>query len=85
MTNQDVLTKILHEVTGLSSGDIESMLFTCRAMHPGNLPKLDQELSEQDAEKLLHNLRSERAGILAWLVRGAVAVHKDIPSRETLN
>ncbi len=85
MTNQDVLTKVLHEVTGLSSEDIESMLFTCRAMHPGNLPKLDQELSEQEAERLLQKLRSERAGILAWLVRGAVAVHEDITSGATLN
>ena len=85
MTNQEILAKILHEATGLSSKDIESMLFTCRAMYPDSIPKLDQDLSEQEAEKLLQNLRSEQAGILAWLVRGAVAVHEDIVSGVVLN
>ena len=75
MTNKDVLIQILSEVSGKPKSEVESLFENIK----GNMPlgnKMDKELSDQDAEKLLSNLRKEKSGIMDWLIQGAKVMDK---------
>ena len=75
MTYADVLKTVLKEVAGLPADKIDFALNIAREKQPNS--KLDIELSPEEAERLLAELRKEGPGILAWLVRGAMEVFKN--------
>ena len=40
--------------------------------------KLEKELTDEEAQELLNNLRKEKAGILNWLLNAKAKVERDI-------
>lgn len=76
MTYADVFTQILHEVTGKPKKQVFELIDVVKTLHPDK-HNFDKELSDQQAEELLNNLRKEKEGILAWLVKGAVETQKN--------
>ena len=71
MTYGDILAQILSEVTGRSKDQVQDLLKIVDVKFSGQ-HKLDEELPEEKAEQLLNDLRKEKSGILAWLVRHAM-------------
>jgi len=69
VTNGDILVQILHEVSGRPRSVFEAILSHIKDQFPGQ-HKLDMVLSEKEAEQQLMDLRKEKAGILAWCLRG---------------
>ena len=70
MKRSEIFVRILHEATGRPVAELSSMLEAFRSGY-GNEDGFDQELSDTEAANLLAALRREKAGIVAWLVRGA--------------
>jgi hypothetical protein len=68
MKTSDIICKILSEVTGKPESDVRAIL--------DMIPMNDKELTDKEARELLTNLRKEKAGILAWLVRGRMQAEK---------
>jgi hypothetical protein len=68
MTYGEIMTTILSEVTGRPRSTFEPALKAARAMSPDH--RLNMELSPDEAQKLLADLRKEKAGILNWLIEG---------------
>lgn len=68
MTNQDVLVQILHEVTGRPKKQVRKIVEATRSALPDRGRKYDEHLPPAEAEQLLTSLRTEKEGILAWLV-----------------
>lgn len=71
MTYSDILTQILSEVTGKPKDQLNDLLEEFKKRFQGQ-HRLDEELPPDKAEQLLDNLRKEKSGILAWLVRGGL-------------
>ncbi len=82
MTNRDVMVQILHEVTGKPKKQVEKIVKALRFSLPDKCHKYDQRLTPDESEKLLTELRTEKEGILAWLVNGAMKDRLDLPGRE---
>lgn len=72
MTREEIFIKILSEVSGKPKQEIAELLSNFRKANPGG--KWDDVIPDNEAEKLLNDLRSEAPGILAWLVKGAMEV-----------
>lgn len=72
MTNQAIMIQILHEVTGKPKEDWRRILTNARAIYPELGKGFDRERPTTEAQELLQSLRKEKAGILAWLVEGAI-------------
>jgi len=65
MKRKDVMITVLSEVSGKSKEEVE------RTMPPQLLTaKMEEELSDEEAEKQLTELRKEKAGILNWMLAG---------------
>lgn len=75
MTNADVFCKILSETTGRPEKVFRAVL---AQLPPCSRGKLDEQVQDEDA--LLAQLRAEKAGILNWVVEGAVRAHRQIAS-----
>lgn len=75
MTYRDIFNQILSEVTGKSQDQIDDLWKAFLASNPGP-GRLDEELPDETAQKLLRDLRKDKAGILAWLADGSRKVHK---------
>lgn len=72
MTNQDIMIQILHEVTGKPKKEVRRMVKAVRSALKERGRGFDKERPAAEAEELLAKLRTEKEGILAWLVSGAV-------------
>lgn len=83
MTNQDVLVQILHEVTGKPIKQVRRIVKAVRSALPDRGRKYDQRLTPDESEKLLAELRTEKEGILAWLVNGAMKARSDMNPNAT--
>jgi hypothetical protein len=70
-TRADVFKTILTEVTGKPKSDISDLLAEFRKTFPGK-DKLDDEIPQQEYDRLLTKLRSEKPGILNWLIAGGL-------------
>ena len=70
MTYSEIFIQIISEVSGKPKQEITDLLSTFRKAHPGG--KWDNIIPDNDAEKLLTELRAETPGILKWLVEGAI-------------
>jgi hypothetical protein len=66
MTNADIICTILSETTGRPASTFWRILARIPAHKRGNL-----DAQCPDHEAVLATLRSERGGILSWLVLGA--------------
>jgi hypothetical protein len=76
MTYEDVLIQILSEVTGNSKSEVTDLMKIFKDRFPiGH--KLNEELPDDKAEKLINELRKEKAGILQWLIQGKMMVEKN--------
>lgn len=69
MTKADVFVQILHEVTGKSKEEVRTLLDEATAAT--GRAGFDEELTDEEAEQWLADLRKEKAGIMNWLLRGA--------------
>jgi len=76
MTYEDVLIQILSEVTGNPKNEVTDIMKIFKNRFPTG-HKLNEKLSEDEAEKMLNSLRKEKAGILRWLIKGKVMVDKN--------
>ena len=71
MTNKEVLLQIIAEASGKPVSDLKNMAFT-------GLPLLEKacemgvELSDEESEKLLNQLRGQLPGIRRWLHEGGL-------------
>jgi hypothetical protein len=72
MTRKEIFIQILSEVSGKSKQEIAELLSTFRKANPGG--EWDEVIPDNEAEKLLNDLRGEAPGILAWLIKGAMEV-----------
>jgi hypothetical protein len=70
MTYKKIFVQILSEVSGKSKKELNDTISSFHKFKPNN--NLDKELSYEESQKLLNQLRKEGPGILAWLVEGAV-------------
>lgn len=70
MTNRDILTTILSEVSGKTPSEIGAILRHVEATFPNSLNKLDVEVPDAEAEELLTALRREKSCILNWILQG---------------
>jgi hypothetical protein len=70
-TYADVLTQILHDVTGRPHVDVQALVNGI-AEGLGHRSRLQDPMTDAEADAWLTRLRQEKAGILAWLVRGTV-------------
>ncbi len=75
MTYGDVMVQILSEVTGKPKDQVGELLNIFKDSFPGQ-HRLDEDLPPEKADQLLNDLRKEKAGILAWLEKGAQEVNK---------
>jgi hypothetical protein len=71
MTYGDIFVQIVHEATGLTKQDIETVLRAALAAFPGRV-SFDQELTDQKAVYMLDSLRKDRSSILMWCVRAGL-------------
>jgi hypothetical protein len=83
MTCQDILLQILSEVTGLPQSRFKPAIEMSKALCLSH--QFDEELSPAEAEKLLKELRQEKAGILNWMIGGAVMANRNLPNRAKRN
>lgn len=72
MTNQDIMIQILHEVTGKPKKEVRRIVKALRSALKDKTREMDEERPAAEAEALLAKLRTEKEGILAWLVSGAM-------------
>ena len=68
MTNGDIMTTILAEVTGRPAVEVGAVVRTARLLSGAD--GLDVEVTDDDAARLLAALRAERSGILNWILAG---------------
>jgi hypothetical protein len=66
-TNADVFTTILSEVTGRPKTDVSDLLKAFRENNTAS-DKFDAEISQTQYDSLLAQLRTEKSGILNWLI-----------------
>lgn len=69
MTNADIIALILSEASGKSL-ELTKPLIGEMAKAFGSRTKLNDEVPEDEAQKLLAGLRQELPGIKAWLEEG---------------
>lgn len=65
MKNKDVLFTVLSEVTGKRIEQIRDGFPAAL-----NTPKMEEELTDDEASQLLDELRKEKSGILNWALNG---------------
>ena len=70
MTKADILIQIFAEVSGAPKQHVADPLSNVLRIHP--VPLWHESLTDSEAEELLHGLREEAPGILAWLIEGAM-------------
>lgn len=75
MTRADIFVQILSEVSGRPCREVAAILSEFRRSHPGGT--WDQVIPDDEAKKLITDLRKEAPGILAWLVEGARRVRRN--------
>jgi len=75
MTNRDIYCAIFSEASGKPKSDVETLVQAMTVITGAG--KLDEELPDDQAEKLLKALRSELPGIRHWLEQGAHLARKD--------
>lgn len=74
MKRRDIMIKILAEVTGRAERDVAELMDVLYAAKPKAAAALEEELPDDEAEKLMARMRAEGPGILARLMQGAVDV-----------
>jgi hypothetical protein len=75
MTREEIFIQIISEVSGLEKSKIKELLKLAAETYPRG--KLDEQVTDKEAEELLTKLRSEGSGILAKLVSGAMEVARN--------
>ena len=76
MTYDEIIVQVLSEATGKQKSEVTALFETVRDRFPiGH--NLSDELSNDKAEKLLNELREEKAGILKWLIDGELRIEKN--------
>lgn len=74
MTNREIMVQILSEVSGKSKKEISELFDIAGNKFPG--AKLNDEVPDHEAKKLMAKLREESSGILMWLTQGALEVER---------
>lgn len=69
MKRGDVIIQILHEVSGKPKEAVAAMLESFKATIPG-LHRFDEEISVEEGERLIVELRKEKDGIAKWIIDG---------------
>jgi|GEM_PF-3188123 hypothetical protein len=69
MKQGDIFIQIIHEVTGKPKEFAAEMLEIFKSMIPGPT-KFDEEISDEEAESLLIELRKEKEGIAKFIIDG---------------
>ena len=65
MKRKDVMITVLSEVSGKTKEEVDD------TMPPQLLTaKMEEEISDEEAERQLAELRKEKAGILNWMLTG---------------
>lgn len=72
MTKAEIFVQIISEVSGAPRQEVAELLSNILRVHP--VPALDEKIPDNEVEELLHGLREEAPGILAWLIEGAMSV-----------
>lgn len=80
MSNRDVMIQILTEVSGKPRGFVVMVINTVPWSE-----SFDRELSDDEAETLMGQLRQEKAGILNWLISGRQKALAKIQAGAMLN
>lgn len=81
MKHQDVMAQIFSEVTNKPVSYWADVLNGFKKAAPEARTGLEKELTQEEAETLLAQLRQEKAGILNWLIQGNIAARQKIASR----
>lgn len=70
MTHIDIMTQILHEVSGKPRDEIAAIVESGVTHFIPNPARLREEMPDEEAQRILSNLRKEKAGIWNWLLEG---------------
>lgn len=70
MTYIDLFTQILSEVTGQPKEYIRAMTIEFFGRAGANMDKLHRTIPPAEYDRLLAELRQEKEGIRAWLIKG---------------
>lgn len=71
MTRRDVFIQIMHEVSGKPKDFIKEIFDASLLLAPNSgQRKADEEISIEEYEQLLNELRKEKEGIRRWLIKG---------------
>lgn len=86
MTNLDVMTTILSEVTGRPAQQWRAAIRASVVASGRDIgdTELLTELPQDEADGLLRKLRRERSGVLNWLLQGAQAAQHTTHSERRL-
>lgn len=76
VTRGEIIIQILCEVSGRPKSELDGLADIIRRKAPNS--RWDESVSDDEAAKLITELRAEGPGILAWLVQGAASVHSHI-------
>jgi hypothetical protein len=69
MTCSDVFMQVLTEIAKEHREEVQELLETFQSTIPG-LNKFDKELSDDEAEQLLTDFRSDKVNVRIWLLQG---------------
>jgi hypothetical protein len=84
MKYRDVFIQILSEASGRPVDQGEDMLDSLLPFL-GSKHRFDDEISDQDGERLLTELRAELPGIRRWLAEGALSARQRIQDAASRN
>lgn len=76
MTYKDIIIQMLSEATGKPKNEFENVINMFKNVYPTG-HKLDDQLTQEQAENLLTKLRKNRESILAWYVKCSVDFNKN--------
>lgn len=80
MKNSEIMARALADASGVSLGDIQQLVSAASAtLPPGH--RLDDEVPEAEAARMLESFRRNQQGIRLWLLNGYVQAVASAPPR----
>jgi len=71
MTNAEIMTQVLSEVTGRPKAELAAIVEATKQYAPG-APNWTKNCRQKSQSVCLNALRQEKVGILNWILRGGV-------------
>ena len=67
----DIFVQALAYARGITENEVGNLVDTISNLNPKMVENLSREISDDEAQRLLTELRAEESGVLAWLMKGS--------------